>query len=49
MTKKKDYNPLDYFRIEIIEEISFYFFDGKILPVVKTIEKNNEKTEKQVA
>ena len=25
--KKKKYNPLDYFRMGIIEEISFFFFD----------------------
>ena len=26
-SKKKDYNPLDYFRMGIIDEISFFFFD----------------------
>ena len=27
LTDKEKYNPLDYFRIGIIEEVRFFFFD----------------------
>ena len=32
---QKKYNPLDYFRMGIIEEISFFFFDVEEQPVIK--------------
>ena len=43
MVKEID-NPLDYFRMGIIEEISFFFFDvWNIQPVIKTLCGNNLK------
>ena len=33
--EKENYKPLDYLRMEIIEEIGLYFSDGKTQPAVK--------------
>ena len=36
LTDKERYNPLDYFRMAIIEELRFFFFDvWKTLLVIK--------------
>ena len=41
---KERYNPLDYFRMGIIEEISFFFFDvWNTQSVIKTLGGNNAK------
>ena len=47
---KEDYNPLDYFRMEIIEEISFFFFDREdSARSQKTMCRNDAEVEKQGA
>ena len=45
---KERYNPLDYFRMGIIEEISFFFFDvWNTQSVIKTLCGNNAKIKNQ--
>ena len=55
LTGKERFNPLDYFRMGIIEQIRFFFFDvegsvrmtKKTQPVIKNCAEMIQKIEKQ--
>ena len=44
---KERYNSLDYFRMEIIGEISFFFLEWKTQSVIKSLWGNNAKIKNQ--
>ena len=46
-SKKKDYNPLDYFRMGIIDEISFFFLDVENTAHCQKLGKNDAKIKRQ--